>query len=274
MWHEMAWRRLYAMLQGRMFSRPHREQDSRRVSGFFSCVCLCRLILLAGLCGVTLPAGRCLCPLSSRCLPCSTFSSHAVAWLVTSTAPLPLLTTTRRGDSVCPLLARLLVRGGPFLDLQMVVSPELFPPTFHSSYGSGGANVGAIGIMDGSNYPILLELRVALAYVSHNGCRLQPELLFPAQNLRAMPCSAIGPLPKAGMSSCLSCANAQVEFHLPQPGLQPDRPDEVPITASGEVCVTEAPLTHSEHVTGPQQRKHGEGRSVLGLLLQAIKRAG
>ena len=34
--------------------------------------------------------------------------------------------------TVCLLLARLLGPGGPLLDLQMVVSPELFAPTFHS----------------------------------------------------------------------------------------------------------------------------------------------
>ena len=40
-----------------------------------------------------------------------------------------------KGDgTVCPLLARLVGPGGPFSDLQMVVSPELFAPTFHSSH--------------------------------------------------------------------------------------------------------------------------------------------
>ena len=44
-----------------------------------------------------------------------------------------------KGDgTVCPLLSRSLGPGGPFFflggGLQMVVSPELFAPTFHSSH--------------------------------------------------------------------------------------------------------------------------------------------
>ena len=79
---------------------------------------------------------------------------------------------------VCRLLTRLLGPGGPFLDLQMVVSPELFAYTFRSSrdqslfFSRGDLALGnravlgmvqrvyvESGVMDGGHSPILLELR-------------------------------------------------------------------------------------------------------------------
>ena len=93
-----------------------------------------------------------------------------------------------KGDgTVCPLLARLLGPGGPFLDLQMVLLSALI---FYSSHvdltnlsrcdldlGNRAAlglatRVSVVsGIVDGSHCPVLLELRDP----SHSGCRLQPE---------------------------------------------------------------------------------------------------
>ena len=80
--------------------------------------------------------------------------------------------------SVCRLLTRLVGPGGPFLDLQLVVSPELRAYTFCTLRGSAlsrsrcdlalgnRAVLGLIskvyvesGILDGGHSPVVVELR-------------------------------------------------------------------------------------------------------------------
>ena len=72
---------------------------------------------------------------------CSAFVEMvATLWMVghcclaTSTALLPVFAIIRMAVRKVSLASQLLGPGGPFLDLEMVVSRELFAPTFHSSH--------------------------------------------------------------------------------------------------------------------------------------------
>jgi hypothetical protein len=95
---------------------------------------------------------------------------------------------------ISPLLSHLLGPGGPFLDLQLVVSPELRDYTFRSSRPSGPPALArcdlllgnraalplvarvsvASGVLDGGHSPVLAHLRCRPWAISW--CRPRPRL--------------------------------------------------------------------------------------------------
>ena len=109
--------------------------------------------------------------------------------------------------SVCGLLSRLLGPGGPFMDLQLLVSPDLYAHTFHVPHGDrlhssrGDLALGnravlpliarvsvASGIMDGGHSPLILDLRDSSAWALNwhrPRPRLPPLLLLHGKELRA-----------------------------------------------------------------------------------------
>jgi hypothetical protein len=136
------------------------------------------------------------------------FSHEVAAWVATLDLQVPTLILGDFNGSVdperdfsvgarrpvSPLLSRLLGPGGPFLDLQLVVSPELRQYTFRSSRSSGPAalsrcdlllaNRAALplvarvwvesGVADGGHSPVLASLRCAPWPIAW--CRPRPRL--------------------------------------------------------------------------------------------------
>ena len=131
-----------------------------------------------------------------RCLP--------FYWVI-STDQCPQAGITAGEGPVCSLLSRLVGLGGPFLDLQLVVSPEL-AHTFRLSQGNSlafsrcdlalgnRAVLGLVsrvsvesGVMDGGHSPVVIELREQASWALQWTCprpRLPPLLCKKARDLR------------------------------------------------------------------------------------------
>ena len=112
------------------------------------------------------------------------------------------------GDGVvCPLLTHLVGPGGPFLDLQLVVSPNDYAHTFrlgtsHSRCDLALGNRAALGLIsrayvesdigvgDGGHSPVVVELRDHSTWALNWKCprpRLPPLLTHSSSELRALP---------------------------------------------------------------------------------------
>ena len=110
---------------------------------------------------------------------------------------------------VCPLLSRLLGPGGPFIDLQVAVSPDDWAHTFsvprHSTLVQSRCDLVlgnraalplvsrvwvASEILEGGHSPVLVELRLRSAWSLHWTCprpRLPDVLRLPGSDLRKSP---------------------------------------------------------------------------------------